>query len=542
MSEAFESDDSEDSPLVNKVQRFDRARLGNLISANFSTDSISEIDENLLNQSDIHERNNNSQTLLFPNEPESPIRTVNTRNSRRLAAPPIVPPINVSRSSSPTRATSPTRMNRQFKGKSPKRRGSPTKTYQPFNFQSQEVVMNQNGQLNIKPAHRKGHKYKHSSVSMNYFQEPEKAAIRNVSDSYPIPTFKEGMKSLTSNQKYKVGWSIIHLLGSVSVFIIGNKINVGELGTLAHLIFYDSLGCWVITFVDIMSNFEVWNNSSIVFPFGLSRLEVLIGFSLGASLIMVGFDLLSHNFEEFILFVFQMDETSHSHHIHSSTPNTSITYFLTLFFTLIITLITSNYILAAKKINRIIKGHNREISNLGFLNELPKEDRFERFNKFISIIIKNPTYILTLVYTTFLIISPIISDLILRNFELDINELASLVISLLFCLTGWKLVQALGNMLLLSYPSSAYEYDQLKKSIINEIIGLENFKSGFKLTEFHMSKFNYDVFVVGVKLNMVGSSIDQETVTKYDITKLIKGKVSRRQKDFKLELTIDIDR
>ncbi|EGV62018.1 hypothetical protein CANTEDRAFT_115480 [Yamadazyma tenuis ATCC 10573] len=606
----------ESSPLVNKINRnppFEERQnnFGILTSANFSTDSIAEVEEDLLNiqgspstpnassgsiinfshsrrysisglssPTSIMRPNSSSKPRpksaffgddVFKNE-ESPYPNPNSsislqspvsRNNHRrnYVPPPIIAPPYSSRSGSPTRSTSPSRSNKHFRSKSPVRTpSSPTKQYQPFNFKSQEMSMNNN--LSVKPAHRKGHKYKHSSVSMNFFQEPTPSNIDNeylstITDSFPIPTLSESIASITKDQKIKLGWSAVHLMLSLLVFLSGHKIQQQELSTLAHLIFYDSLGSIVIILVEIMSNFDVWNNASLVYPFGLGRLEVLIGFALGASLVMVGFDLLSHICEEFIIVLLNMGEDSDhghggSHHVHRSDSNVTnlLVYYVVLVSTIAITLITSNYILAAKKINKIIKetpSHNRNVSNMGLLDdlELPSTSSktFEKLEDFASIITKNPTYILTLSYAVFLVLSPIMSGFISKQFEIDLNEMASIIISLLFCLTGWKLVKALGEILLLSYPSTNIVYNKLKASILNEISGLEMFKKSHKVDRLFITKFNYDTFVVGIKVSMPGASVDEEAIFRFEVSRLINRKLQRRQRgNFKLELTADIDR
>lgn len=629
-----ESSSVESSPLIHKLSRDNQVSehqdLSFLASANFSTDSIAEVDEdilnsfasngntnepstpkmgsgNILNFSNGHSRrysisalssptqmmrptpNNkprpksaffnddsfrNDESVLNTNSslqsPSAPTSTSGRQNHRRnnYIPPPIIAPPHSSRSNSPTRSTSPTRANKNFRSKSPIRRsGSPVKLYQPFNFTSQEVMLNNGSTPNssLRPAHRKGHKYKHSSVSMNYFQEPTPSKVNDsqylntIPNLYPIPTLRESVSSITKDQKIKLCWSIIHLTLSLIVFISGHRINTPELSTLAHLIFYDSLGSMVIILVEIMSNFEVWNNSSIAYPYGLGRLEVLIGFGLAASLIMVGFDLLSHNFEEFIvLFIGMETEDNHhsrgSHHVHrdDNGSSDSFIYFSVLILTFVVTLVTSNYILAAKKLNKIIKEnptHSRNISNIGILDDTKLEDIgkegkwTKKFEEFTNIITKNPTYILTLLYTVFLILSPMISGFILRQLEMDANELASFLISLLFCLTGWKLVKALGGILLLSYPSSNEIYNKLKVSITNDISRLDCFKQAYKVEKLFITKFNYEVFVVGVGISMIGGSVDDEARIRFEISRLIRSKLERRQKGtFKMELTIDIDR
>lgn len=651
---------SNSSPLVDKVQMnsnsiYDKPKdLSFLASANFSTDSIAETDEKLLQGDNVedgggfhenigtpnqsfnasfnsislpinnntpgHSRRYSTSTFTSPqpafgarstvNErPKSALFTGDTsggigigaldstplqspinpsyrqnRHSRKSSfiPPPIIAPNNTSRSSSPSRATSPSRGTRNVRSKSPIRRPpSPTKNHSPFNFRPQEVTLQHNNSLAVKPAHRKGHKYKHSSVSMNYYQEPPPPSVNEdklvtITDLYPIPTVKELIRSIKKVQKVKLWWSIIHILLSLIVFVAGTKIKVPELATLAHLIFYDSLGSLVIVLVDIMSNFAVWNNSSIKFPFGLGRFEVLVGFALGASLVMVGFDLLSHIFEEFIVYLFSMTETnqSHSHHVHRDGGELfeAFIYFSILIITFTVTVITSKYILAAEKINKIIQSddddysasqkfgkklpingmsHSRNRSQAGLLDQgssssssFEPTNKMDKLYKFANIVTKNPTHVLTLLYTTFMILSPLVSEFLLKKIELDVNELASFIVASLFCLTGWKLVRALGETLLLSYPCSDYDYSKLKERITGDIVKLDAFKPIYRIDEFFIVKFNYDLFIIGMKVIMTGGSSDDEARLRFEINRLlnrlIKGYIT--SDNSLLEITIDIDR
>ncbi|ODV79026.1 uncharacterized protein CANTADRAFT_6216 [Suhomyces tanzawaensis NRRL Y-17324] len=486
--------------------------------------------------------------------------------------PPTGPVAMPPRSSSPTRSTSPSRQSRNYRSKSPVRRlSSPSKTYLPFNFQPQEMMLqnnNSNQSLLLKPAHRKGHKYKHSSVSMNLFQEPPPSLatdnqLLKIPSLYPIPNFKESLASITPAQKLKVSWSFIHLSLSLIVFLIGLRYKLSALSTLAHLIFYDSIGSIVIVFVDIMSNFEVWNNSSITYPFGLGRLEVLVGFALSASLVMVGFDLVSHFVEEFIIeLVVDPDAAAHgeqhnSHHIHGDGGGITnwFTYELVLIVTMVVTLITSNYILAYEKINEMISSQeeksfitekSREKS--GILGDTVKntsapQSVISDLKKYVDVWTKNPTHFLTLSYSTFLMIIPVI-PLSFDSETVDLNEMASLIVALLLCYTGWRLVKSLGGILLCSYPHSDYDYHKLKCSIMDQILSMDFFKHTYTVEKFFITKFNYQLFVVGLQINMKGASNDDESRLRFEIARIVKREIEKidTHKNTKIENTIDINR
>ncbi|ODV59799.1 Zn(2+) transporter ZRG17 ASCRUDRAFT_14403 [Ascoidea rubescens DSM 1968] len=198
--------------------------------------------------------------------------------------------------------------------------------YKPFNYQSKNVMMNNSNFLQ-KPSHRKGHRYKHSSVSMNFFQEPKSRKPLNIAISLPIPNVKEFIESMTFDQKTLVIMTIIHVVFAGICFLVGFNFDLLDLSILSHLVFFDSINNFVVCLVNIFKNFEVWNKASIKFPFGLSRLELIAGFALSISLCYTGFDLFTHIFEEFVISIISAD-MNHSHHSHgfssSSVSNQNI--------------------------------------------------------------------------------------------------------------------------------------------------------------------------------------------------------------------------
>lgn len=486
----------------------------------------------------------------------------------------IAPPPGPSRSASPTRSASPSRASRQYRSKSPIRRpASPSKSYQPFNFQPQEVMLHNNGSnqsLQVKPAHRKGHKYKHSSVSMNLFQElPPPTSISELSfaipDLHPIPNFKETIASVKPYQKLKLLWSGFHMLFSLIVFLTGSHFKLPSLSTLAHLIFYDSLGSLILVSVEVMSNFEVWNSSSIVWPFGLGRLEVLVGFALSASLIMVGGDLLSHLCEEFIILLVAtegVDDLSveHlSHHVHGEHGNNAnwFVYEVILVATMIITLITSNYILASDRINKMINTNDETTTKSdkikngkklplldGSSNDQSKsKELYQKLQCIVSAWTKNPVHLLTLSYSLYLIVIPVLPVSIVSQTKIDLDELATLSIALLLCYTGWKLVKLLGGILLLSYPYSDYDYLALKSKVTDDVLSLDTFKLAYGIEKLFITKVNFQLFIAGIKITMRGGSSDIESQLRFELTRIIRNAVADATgKDGVVEVTVDINR
>ncbi|KMK60914.1 cation efflux family protein family [Aspergillus fumigatus Z5] len=129
----------------------------------------------------------------------------------------------------------------------------------PFNFQTTTMAKGPVMKSNI--GQRRGHKYKHSSISHQIFLEPPPRAPLALPNSLPIPTLKECRST-----------------------------------------------------VDVLSNFEVWKRSSIRHPFGLERAEVLAGFAMCVLLLFMGMDLISHNLQHFL-------ESSDNHEPHHTHPH-----------------------------------------------------------------------------------------------------------------------------------------------------------------------------------------------------------------------------
>lgn len=473
------------------------------------------------------------QTIPAPSTPD-------TRQSR-------------SRSDSPVRMPSPRR-----RSKSPiKRSTSPTKA--PFNFKSQEMPMmhsnSSNSSLVVKPAHRKGHRYKHSSVSMNLFQEPTPLGDVNtqqnlIPDLYPIPSLRESWSYAKPAQKYKAAFSLAHFVTSIIVFTAGAKLNEASFSTLAHLVFYDSLGSIMVAFVDIMSNFEVWNKSSIAYPFGLGRLEVLSGFALSASLVMVGCDLVSHFVEEMVFSFVEHsgDEAGHgSHHIHDSehTMISPTIYASVLLLVMLMTWFTSTKIYDKGSISDMMSDQDTKsmLKSEGLLSGLTAQSSNNRTIFYLlRQIVKNPIRLLTLTYCLFLLIIPVIPKSLTDTLELDVDEASTLVVASFLCYAGWRLVSTLGGILLVSFPYTDYDYHYLKAAITDRILDLPNFRQLCSLDHCFLTKVNYQLYIVGAKVTMVGGSTDDESRLIFEMNRVLKRTITGFDSDCSVEITIDIQR
>jgi len=136
----------------------------------------------------------------------------------------------------------------------------------PFNFVTQQYTA-ENKILNKGDlGRRKGHKYKHSSVSHQIFQTPAPRPPLNLPISLPIPTSNEFRGSLTNEQRKRISWCICHFL--VAAFVQWVSRGSLSITALSRLLFFDATGAAVCALVDIMGNFEVWKRASLRHPFG----------------------------------------------------------------------------------------------------------------------------------------------------------------------------------------------------------------------------------------------------------------------------------
>lgn len=469
------------------------------------------------------------------------------------------------RSASPVRSTSPVRLGStspvRISNNSPSRRGS-SPSRDPFNFKLQDLLMthgNSSNLLIVKPAHRKGHRYKHSSVSMNLFQEPVPISDANlqqdlIPDLYPIPNFKESLTSASSSQKFKLFLSSAHFTVAVFVFLVGVQCHQPAFSTLAHLVFYDSLGSLVVACVDIASNFEVWSKSSIAYPFGLGRLEVLMGFALSASLVMVGCDLVSHFVEELVVSFVDSSEDAiehGAHHIHGSATESVnwILYEVCLFTVIVITWITSKFIFDGGSLAKMLTETDVMLVTAalskgrkgGILSETKQDDAsFWALTKSVlHVLIKNPIRLLTLVYSVFLMFVPLFYS---RERIFDVTEMSTLVVAATLCFAGWSLVKTLGGILLISFPYSDYDYNVLRSSITQNILGLPHFRNSYLIDSVFVTKVNYQLYIACMGVTMKGGSADDESRLLFEINRIFETSIAEFDASSKVETTISINR
>ena len=81
--------------------------------------------------------------------------------------------------------------------------------------------------------------------------------------------------------------------------------------------------------------------------------------------------------------------------------------------------------------------------------------------------------------------------------------------------------------------------------IIDQILSKDFFKQTYRIEKFFITKFNYRLFVIGMKINMKGANSDEEVRMRFEINRIICNELEKLDNSSKLvkpEITIDIDR
>ncbi|KAM0511204.1 hypothetical protein ACHAPE_010083 [Trichoderma viride] len=291
----------------------------------------------------------------------------------------------------------------------------------PFNFQTQ-VISTTPVKSNV--GQRRGHRYKHSSVSAQHqiFQEPPPRPPPVLPASLPTPTLKEAWKSLQRDQRMRLYWGLCHV--AIAMFIFYRSGGSLAAMALSHLVFFDAGSAAVCVVVDVLGNFEVWRRSSIRHPFGLERAEILAGFAMSIFLLFGGFDLLSHNLKHILESVGD-HEAHHEHeHAHDHVSSNSLD-------------LVSAAAIASTLVSAYgLKNHARiaKVMRVSYLATLPS-------------ILSNPFHFFTLFFSALIALLPLLS-ISLYDW---LDRLICAVISLAMFSLGMRVAVAQGLMLLMSY-------------------------------------------------------------------------------------------
>ncbi|KAG5915132.1 hypothetical protein E4U61_004971 [Claviceps capensis] len=328
--------------------------------------------------------------------------------------------------------------------------------HNPFNFQTQNI-----GQ-------RRGHRYKHSSISAQHqiFQEPPPRPPPVLPASLPMPTISEAWKSMEKDQRARLYWSLCHLTVAIYIFFKSE----GSLSAMAlsHLVFFDAGSAAVCVVVEVLGNFEVWRRSSIRHPFGLERVEVLAGFALSIFLLFGGFDLVSHNLKHLLETL--GDHEAHHEHVHERVSAGSID------------LVSAAAIMSTLVSAYGLRNHSRiaKVMRVSYLAPLPS-------------ILSNPFHFLTLFFSAVIALLPLLSISLFTW----LDRLICAVIALAMFGLGMRIVIAQGLMLLMSYGGTN-GHDGVT-SVLNEV---ESDTAIIRVEESQLWQVHYGLCMANLKVHV----------------------------------------
>ncbi|KAJ5127103.1 hypothetical protein N7448_007882 [Penicillium atrosanguineum] len=332
----------------------------------------------------------------------------------------------------------------------------------PFNFNT--TVMAKSPVIKSNIGQRRGHKYKHSSISHQIFLEPPPRAPLALPNSLPMPTMKECRSSMSKDQKTRFWWSVCHMF--VAAYTLWTAHGSLAMTALSHLILFDSLGALLCVVVDVLGNFEVWKRSSIRHPFGLERAEVLAGFAMCVLLMFMGLDLISHNLQHFLE---KSGHEPHHMHVHERVSLGSVD-------------ITAVLAISSTLVSAIgLKNHARigKAMRFGYIDSLPS-------------VLSNPSHFLTLSCSTLLLLLPLVS---IRIYDW-LDKLLSGTIAISMCFLGVRLVKTLGSMLLMSYSG---------QGVSDVIKDIEADPAVFGIDDARFWQVHYGLYMANVKLRVSGT-------------------------------------
>ncbi|KAK8192694.1 cation diffusion zinc membrane transporter Zrg17 [Zalaria obscura] len=379
----------------------------------------------------------------------------------------------------------------------------------PFNFTTQQYTA---GRSNARQdmGKRRGHKYKHSSISHQIFLEPAPRAPLQLPASLPMPTRKEVQGSMTNDQRLRMTWCLCHFL--VAAYVQWSAHGSLAMTALSRLLFFDAAGAVVCVVVDMMGDFEVWKRSSIKHPFGfvhiylarvvqnallltvfrLERVDVLAGFGLAVFIGFMGLDVLSHGIQHSL--ENQGDHVPHSAHNHSRVSPGSVD--LSALLAILSTLISAV----------LLKNHSR----------IGKAMRF-KFNAGWGRILGNPSHFLTLSCSGLLLLLPLLSIQTYTWFD----AVLSLVIALAMIFFGIRLGTSLASVLLMSYSGRGGS-----ASVQDVIAEIESDATVSSVDEARFWQVHYGLCMANLKLRYRGGGYgDDLSRLRERVTSLVKNRL-----------------
>ncbi|KAI5811043.1 cation efflux family protein family [Peziza echinospora] len=382
---------------------------------------------------------------------------------------------------------------------------APASVRKPFNFQPMAAAKSP---VIGKPAQRRGHRYKHSSVSHQIFLEPPPRAPLSLPASLPVPTLREALSSITAPQRTRALWCLTHIL--TSCYVLWSSGGSLALTALSHVLLFDAFGACVFVAVEVLSNFEVWRRSTIRHPFGLERVEVLAGFAMAVFIVFMGLDIISHTAEHFLEGMGETTSTTTTsgEGEHPPLPGSDariqlgaidVPALLAITSTLISALFLKNHTHITSPSSASTpttpKTHEKPQNTNSSNNILPSASSTTSSTTLLApstlaLISANPAHILTLAVASLLLILPLLRI----PFPEPLDLILALAIASCMLIFGTRMLKSLGSMLLMSIhvPAGSIE------GVVSEI---ESLGGGVKrVIEAKVWQVHYGLGMVGMKV------------------------------------------
>lgn len=306
---------------------------------------------------------------------------------------------------------------------------------------------------------RRGHHYKHSSVSLNFFQEPEQRAPLAIPVSLAVPTLAEYWQSITRPQFTRLMWCVFRMVVALAVYTLNTDVHA--VAPLAHLLAYETVVSTTAACVGILANFDVWNKSSVRLPFALKRAEALVAFGLAAVLLFIGGDVISHLIQHLV-----QSDNHHDHHDHhdhgAGHPSKHTSHF-------------SHYAVVLVSILTIFPSAVRQRSS-------------------------NPLALITLLFACVVLVVPALPESLGRFVDTALTP----TIAIAMISVGWKTAKVFGGMLVMSYGGP-----DPNQEIVDQITADPNVE---EVSDISLWQVHHDLWLASMRIVVSGTSVDDRRV------------------------------
>lgn len=399
---------------------------------------------------------------------------------------------------------------------------------------------------------RQGHKYKRSSVSHQALIDLELPANRaplQIPASLPIPTFGEFRTSMNADQRLRALWCVCHIAVAGWVFWLAQVMSREShdlarqsqtlslpmtLTALSHLLFFDALGAVLCVAVDVGSNFEVWNRSSVAFPFGLRRLELLSSLSMGVGLLFMGFDLISHTLSHTLeSHAPSQTDTGSSEEDRGSSDSVTRYCQVGVIASIAVTLVSASLLGNHARIGKALRSSGGVSPNSGSL--------LGRAISRLPGLLSNPSHLLTLSCSAAVLLVSVFPSAASHKHATDpgsnsandviLDYVLSVGIASCMVLLGGRLCLTLGKMLLMSFPVSSSSRPSDPKtssgSHISDVI--QSIRADPGVSELEDARFwqvHYELAMANIRLSMPKHRVSEIPRLRERITALIRNRLS----------------